>query len=647
MALTASRARPPLPASQQYEALARWVLNKRLGTLSMYTGFAVMVTTALLAVCTQRTITFLAIITVPSFTTLMCLSFILPLVLLRRWTLKAIPEPYPSYSALFRSLARAPSTYRNLGITCGSFASFALLNALCAALLGAHDWHLFMPTKRHAVNLNEKVVFLMLGNSLVGVVLAMKDMLQRRETVKWPTKVSLKPHTLFDHASKSFTFKGSAFFASSTVIGYSIVYALFRKSVYRTLMRLPLIGGFFKPFIFQAARPSTSIPITFHLMPRLLLLALICTMHYENVQAFFDSLAGRGMLVARDSSDPDACIKSGLELQDPYYKHFAFLELAHMARKGPTERRVAVFNDPQKWNFISRTCFKTMGEDYGHLRRRGKPPPPPPAAAPPTPARSLAPVTPRKSSVIPNLNSSVYKPLPPPSPGSLFVKSLLSSTSSPSTTQGEGSAAPDGTAGSGSPSSSLRASAMPSIFVTKVAVEPSPAVDAAPVPPPAQPTPGIIQMVKKGIGFVFGQLTAHVPAVKTGDEPFFILPAFLQEWRKQVEKERIQFTVEEVLKRQSLDRYCVQILTGFTVASLTEDSYGTLQQDIPKVLEVLVSTLIALEEYTQELATSPMAMSADAWQVEVAIMEQVTPFADDIRRALGDILYTFAHQVQT
>ncbi|CAG7850196.1 SubName: Full=Uncharacterized protein {ECO:0000313/EMBL:CCA72255.1} [Serendipita indica DSM 11827] len=616
MALTASRARPPLPASQQYEALARWVLNKRLGTLSMYTGFAVMVTTALLATVLNfdtGTITFLAIITVPSFTTLMCLSFILPLVLLRRWTLKAIPEPYPSYSALFRSLARAPSTYRNLGITCGSFASFALLNALCAALLGAHDWHLFMPTKRHAVNLNEKVVFLMLGNSLVGVVLAMKDMLQRRETVKWPTKVSLKPHTLFDHASKSFTFKGSAFFASSTVIGYSIVYALFRKSVYRTLMRLPLIGGFFNPA--QYFHPNY--------LPSNAETASSCLdLHYALREC-----------------------PSILRQPSRSRHHFAFLELAHMARKGPTERRVAVFNDPQKWNFISRTCFKTMGEDYGHLRRRGKPPPPPPAAAPPTPARSLAPVTPRKSSVIPNLNSSVYKPLPPPSPGSLFVKSLLSSTSSPSTTQGEGSAAPDGTAGSGSPSSSLRASAMPSIFVTKVAVEPSPAVDAAPVPPPAQPTPGIIQMVKKGIGFVFGQLTAHVPAVKTGDEPFFILPAFLQEWRKQVEKERIQFTVEEVLKRQSLDRYCVQILTGFTVASLTEDSYGTLQQDIPKVLEVLVSTLIALEEYTQELATSPMAMSADAWQVEVAIMEQVTPFADDIRRALGDILYTFGDRL--
>ena len=63
------------------------------------------------------------------------------------------------------------------------------VHAARSTLLGAHDWHLFMPTKRHAANLNEKVVFLMLGNTLVGAILAMKDMLHRRETVKWPTKV--------------------------------------------------------------------------------------------------------------------------------------------------------------------------------------------------------------------------------------------------------------------------------------------------------------------------------------------------------------------------------------------------------------------------------------------------------------------------
>jgi hypothetical protein len=43
-------------------------------------------------------------------------------------------------------------------------------------------------------------------------------------------------------------------------------------------------------------------------------------LQYENAQAFFDSLCGRGMLLSRDSPDPDACLRSGLEAPSDYYK---------------------------------------------------------------------------------------------------------------------------------------------------------------------------------------------------------------------------------------------------------------------------------------------------------------------------------------
>ncbi|KAG8830189.1 hypothetical protein FRC17_005250 [Serendipita sp. 399] len=268
----------------------------------------------------QSTISFFAFVAVPSFTVLMCAGSILPVVLLRRQGLQSTPESYQSYADLARKLSRKSSTYRNLSIGAASFASFALLNALCAASLGADTWHLFSPTKRHSLSLNEQVVFIMLGNALVGAVIAAKDLLLRRDVVKWPTKISLRPYTLLNQASEFLLIKHSAVLAAGTVTVHTVLYWLFRKRIYRTLMRLPLLGAFFKPFLLQAARPSTSLPIFFHLFPRLVVLAVITVIQYENAQALFDSLASQGMLVARDSPDPDACIRSGLEAGDPYYK---------------------------------------------------------------------------------------------------------------------------------------------------------------------------------------------------------------------------------------------------------------------------------------------------------------------------------------
>jgi hypothetical protein len=114
--------------------------------------------------------------------------------------------PPTSWSSQVSTLAHKPTTFRTIGIAAASTASYALLNCLCAAslgrhyrpshfpssltfVLGAHNWHLFAPTKRHALNLNESVLILMLGNALVGATLATKDLLTNRAVVKWPSKI--------------------------------------------------------------------------------------------------------------------------------------------------------------------------------------------------------------------------------------------------------------------------------------------------------------------------------------------------------------------------------------------------------------------------------------------------------------------------
>jgi hypothetical protein len=69
------------------------------------------------------------------------------------------------------------------------------------------------------------------------------------------------------------------------------------------------------------------------------------------------------------------------------------------------------------------------------------------------------------------------------------------------------------------------------------------------------------------------------------------------------------------------------------VASLTEDAYGTLQQDIPKVLECLTSMLLALEDYERELKTSHTELTDDMVEVDRTIVTYLHPLTD------GECLY--------
>lgn len=87
------------------------------------------------------------------------------------------------------SIAKSSRAYRTVVMTSLSFAAFALLNSLCANALGASNWALFVPTKRHASNLNEQVLFLMLGNAVLGALLALEGLLRERTRVSWDNKI--------------------------------------------------------------------------------------------------------------------------------------------------------------------------------------------------------------------------------------------------------------------------------------------------------------------------------------------------------------------------------------------------------------------------------------------------------------------------
>lgn len=87
-------------------------------------------------------------------------------------------------------------------------------------------------------------------------------------------------------------------------------------------------------------------------------------------------------------------------------------------------------------------------------------------------------------------------------------------------------------------------------------------------------------------------------------------------------------------------------LCSFTCASLTEDRYGVVQRDIPRILEALLSFLGAIEEYQKELntlhpiPTSPEDIqklspkeSADIAEVTIEVTK-----AGDVLSEVSDVL---------
>jgi len=112
-------------------------------------------------------------------------------------------------------------------------------------------------------------------------------------------------------------------------------------------------------------------------------------------------------------------------------------------------------------------------------------------------------------------------------------------------------------------------------------------------------------------------------------------------WRR----ERVNKAVEMCLPNRHLDALAVSALSHLVCASLTEDRYGIVQRDIPKVIEALLSFLTAIEEYQVEVnAMCPPLAQEDSQELsakETATRERLTieiGRASDVLSEVGDAL---------
>lgn len=66
-------------------------------------------------------------------------------------------------------------------------------------------------------------------------------------------------------------------------------------------------------------------------------------------------------------------------------------------------------------------------------------------------------------------------------------------------------------------------------------------------------------------------------------------------------RERVNRVAEICLPNRHMDALIIDTLCHLTCASLTEDLFGVVQRDIPKIIEAILSFLTAIEEYQTEI----------------------------------------------
>jgi nucleoporin NDC1 len=348
-------------------------------------------------------------------------------------------------------------------------------------------------------------------------------------------------------------------------------------------------------------------------------------MSREFAELLFDAYVPQPIKVSTLTADPNVTVVSGITTQDTVFAHFAYSELAELASdesSAGSARRTALFGDqkysPSLWNVLARQSLLRLGQDYQTFLRRGAPITPPVVVAPAIPKPKDPPSTPL-------IRKAIFQ-APRQSP----LRSMLDSVSSDS----ELSKAAEAVAGE----MEERASQMhiPELFRS---VAPSSVAAPAANAVLAKPASSIIS------GFI-AQVQSRSRDFVAGCCPAWLKGSTIT-WNKWFYRERLNKVVEVCLPNRELDALIIEALSRFVCASLSEDRYGVVQRDIPRILEAFISFLSAIEEYQIEVNAKYTPPTPDELsQGATKILEEKEMMRLEVARA-GDVLVVVSDALKT
>ncbi|KAI0083890.1 nucleoporin protein Ndc1-Nup [Irpex rosettiformis] len=604
----ALRATPTVPsATQAYEPLVKSVLRHRL-LLRIFASSAVF-SWAVVALATTvrqgglRSLGLVGLLLNPILPRTLVLAFVIwllsavPVVVMRKRSLTAIPTFAASPAMLFNSAVRGGTTARRLLTYVASAIMLTLVHVLTAYIFettGGNDPRLspFVKSKKHPYYLNGRLLYLVTSQLFIALFSTFRSIQLDRVVVRWTGAVSVNRDdetSPFMLARIVTVFATSLVFACMGIAGHGLAFVLSRSFALPIVLKLPLISRLLRPFLAHFLRGSWSLALFTRnggLIFRAWSLGLMTFASWEFAESIFDSVVVEPVHVAHSTADAAVTLVAGINSNDTYFKHFAYDELQQFSRDESAAgiaKRTALFADqkynPTLWATLVRETLLRLGKDYQLFLRRGAPPVP--ASAPITPpAQKIDP--PAQVPKTPLIRKQVLKP----SKSSPLRSALDTVASDGAITTALTSAAEVG------------ASQIPELFRSVMSSHP-PSVIAK-----AETAVAAVQAKEKDIQ----KRVAEAPGkwkAQVSEQLARYFPPFIRSAAKDADEwwraERLHRVAEVSLPNRKLDGLAIDMLSSFVCASLTEDSYGVVQRDIPRILEALLSFLTAIEDYRVEL----------------------------------------------
>ncbi|KIL60341.1 hypothetical protein M378DRAFT_26563 [Amanita muscaria Koide BX008] len=577
------------------------------------------------------------------WTAIMWGALALPEVVLRKRFLTSKPTKAASPQGLVNEARKKGSTKIALVTYLVSAACFLVLH-IAFVEGGDHRLRLFVKSKKHPFYVNPRFIYLLFSQLVVASVYSLRTILLDRFVFKLSQSTSTTTAKLVTLPTLLQTIFISTLLSTLTFPLTSLLVLLSRLIILPLLYHVPLLSQLLKPFtahflktpLFSLSHPISSLihtillPLThFPLVFRSCAIAFTTLFTWEIASTFFSASISQPIKVSHLVADPNLVLVSGISVSsfaetDGFPFHYsAYLELRDLASASDSPQasaqRSALFADqkytPSLWSRLVRESLLLLGKDYQLLLHRGNPP------ATPAPAASAASSVQAASSLpfqvtpvkLISQPSSAFKPVQG-SPMRSVVDSLAS--------DGPLAKAVDLV----NEEAETVASKVPELFRS---------VRGA-VGPPSDPRSGsgasgggpaaIPTAIKEGLG---SQASTNSPELVTRakaeirtrlDAVVKEITNFVPEWVKQIgyevhewwTREREHRKVEVATTNKEVDLVVFDVLSHFVCASLTEDTFGVVQRDIPKILEAMVKFLGEMEGWRAQLAASTPSPSIPA-----------------------------------
>ncbi|KAI0339225.1 hypothetical protein BDW22DRAFT_1400438 [Trametopsis cervina] len=604
----ASRAAPTVPPpSQTYEPFVKSVLRHRLlfriFVFSAVFSWSLVVVETSLRQGVYGSLGLIGLLLNPIMPRTLTLAFVtwlataVPVVIMRKICLTATPTVATSPSGLFHSALSKRNTIRSFLVYLASSMSFTFVYVMTAYTYESSNGNdprlsLFVKSKKHPYYLNGRFIFLITSQLFIAALVTFQSIQLDRLVVRWTGALSVnreKEAPSFMLARIVTVLLRSVLLAGIGIVGHAVLFGVSRAIALPVLFKLPFLHRFLRPFTAHFLRGSWSLTLLarhYGLIARAWILAFITVSNWDFTESVFETTVAEPVNVVHSTADPWLTVVSGIKSEDLYFRHFAYAELQQLASEDSSAgvaRRTALFTDqkynPSMWSSLVRDALLTLGQDYQLFLRRGAPPAPAEAPAVAPPKKMDAPTQVPKT---PLVRTQVLKP----SHSSPLRSALDTVASDGALTTALSSAAEVG------------ASQIPDLFRSVMPAHP-PSVIAK-----AETAVAAIQQGEQQLQ----TLVATVPSKwkeRVQEAAARYTPAVVRaaaadavEWWR---TERIHRVAEVSLPNRKLDGLAVDALCSLVCASLTEDSFGVVQRDVPRIIEALLSFLTAIEEYRAEL----------------------------------------------